>query len=186
MSAETSTSTSDAITLFQAYVDLINSERETIWARHNALLVANSLIVGALAISPAALWQNRWAALALLGAAGVPAHAVRADVSDAAAVRACFASAAAALGGPLDILVNNAGVFALGQVHDRANNLAELDRIGAQRDLSWIYAEAPALVPELPNGPDTKDPHRTVLSMARSTKGTASSKLPRKASRQPN
>jgi hypothetical protein len=68
MSAEKSTSTSDAITLFQAYVDLINSERETIWARHNALLVANSLIVGALAISPAALWQNRWAALSLLGA----------------------------------------------------------------------------------------------------------------------
>ncbi len=54
--------------MFQAYVDLINSERETIWARHNALLVANSLIVGALAISPAALWQNKWAALSLLGA----------------------------------------------------------------------------------------------------------------------
>jgi hypothetical protein len=54
--------------LFQAYVDLINSERETIWARHNALLVANSLIVGALAISPAALWQNKWVALSLLGA----------------------------------------------------------------------------------------------------------------------
>jgi hypothetical protein len=54
--------------LFQAYVDLINSERETIWARHNALLVANSLIVGALAISPAALWQNEWAAPSLLGA----------------------------------------------------------------------------------------------------------------------
>jgi hypothetical protein len=41
-------------TLFQAYVDLINSERETIWARHNALLVANSLIVGALALTPSA------------------------------------------------------------------------------------------------------------------------------------
>jgi len=68
MSAERSTSTIDASTLFQAYVDLINSERETIWARHNALLVANSLIVGALAISPAALWQNKWAALSLLGA----------------------------------------------------------------------------------------------------------------------
>jgi hypothetical protein len=41
----------DKAALFQAYVDLINSERETIWARHNALLVANSLIVGAIAIS---------------------------------------------------------------------------------------------------------------------------------------
>ena len=54
--------------MFQAYIDLINSERETIWARHNALLVANSLIVGALAISPTALWQNEWAALAMIGA----------------------------------------------------------------------------------------------------------------------
>jgi hypothetical protein len=68
MSAEKPASDADASTLFQAYVDLINSERETIWARHNALLVANSLIVGALAISPAALWQNKWAALSLLGA----------------------------------------------------------------------------------------------------------------------
>jgi hypothetical protein len=58
----------DKATLFQAYVDLVNSERETIWARHNALLVANSLIVGALAISPTALWTSRWAPVAMLGA----------------------------------------------------------------------------------------------------------------------
>ena len=54
--------------VFQAYVDLINSERETLWARHNALFLANSLIIGALAISPAALWENKWAALAMLSA----------------------------------------------------------------------------------------------------------------------
>jgi hypothetical protein len=59
---------SDKATLFQAYVDLVNSERETIWARHNALLVANSLIVGALAISPAAFWTSKWAPVAMLGA----------------------------------------------------------------------------------------------------------------------
>jgi hypothetical protein len=59
---------SDKATLFQAYVDLINSERETIWARHNALLVANSLIVGALAISPTALATSQWAAIALIAA----------------------------------------------------------------------------------------------------------------------
>jgi hypothetical protein len=58
----------DKATLFQAYVDLVNSERETIWARHNALLVANSLIVGALAISPAAFWTSKWAPVAMLGA----------------------------------------------------------------------------------------------------------------------
>jgi hypothetical protein len=59
---------SDKATLFQAYVDLINSERETIWTRHNALLVANSLIVGALALTPSALGTSRWATIALIGA----------------------------------------------------------------------------------------------------------------------
>jgi hypothetical protein len=59
---------SDRATLFQAYVDLINSERETIWARHNALLVANSLIVGALALTPSAPGTSRWETTALLGA----------------------------------------------------------------------------------------------------------------------
>lgn len=49
----------------------------------------------------------------------------------------------------------------------RVAYLAELERIGAERDLSWVYAEAPALIPELPNGPDPKDPHLTVLSLAR-------------------
>jgi hypothetical protein len=66
--AKRQASSSDEIAVFQAYVDLINSERETLWARHNALLLANSLIIGALAISPAALWENEWAALAMLGA----------------------------------------------------------------------------------------------------------------------
>ena len=68
MSDVDSANSSDEIAVFQAYIDLINSERETIWARHNALLVANSLIIGALAISPTALWQNKWAALAMIGA----------------------------------------------------------------------------------------------------------------------
>jgi hypothetical protein len=61
-------SSPDGLAIFQAYTDPINSERETLWARHNALILANSLIIGALAISPAALWENKWAALAMLGA----------------------------------------------------------------------------------------------------------------------
>ena len=32
------------------------------------MLVANSLIIGALAISPTALWQKEWAALGMIGA----------------------------------------------------------------------------------------------------------------------
>ena len=68
MAAEDPANPSDEIAVFQAYIDLINSERETIWARHNALLFANSLIIGALAISPTALWQEKWAPLAMIGA----------------------------------------------------------------------------------------------------------------------
>jgi hypothetical protein len=61
-------SSPDGLAVFQTYTNLINSERETLWARHNALVLANSLIIGALAISPAELWENKWAALAMLGA----------------------------------------------------------------------------------------------------------------------
>jgi hypothetical protein len=68
MKAQDSESSSDEIAVFEAYVSLINSERETLWARHNAMLLANSLIIGALAISPAALWLNKWAAFAMLSA----------------------------------------------------------------------------------------------------------------------
>lgn len=56
----------EAIAVFQAYSDQINSERETLWARHNALLLANSLIIGAVAISPAPLWQSKWVAVGML------------------------------------------------------------------------------------------------------------------------
>ena len=47
-----SASSLDELTVFQAYIDLINSERETLWARHYALPLANSLIVASFAISP--------------------------------------------------------------------------------------------------------------------------------------
>jgi 2-keto-3-deoxy-L-fuconate dehydrogenase len=53
-------------------------------------------------------------------------HAVQADVTDDAAVRAAVADAAQALGG-LDILVNNAGVGAIGNVED--NDDAEWHRV---------------------------------------------------------
>jgi hypothetical protein len=54
---------------------------------------------------------------------------------------------------------------------ERVAYLDELDRLGGALDLSWVYAEAPALVPELPTAPDPKDPHRTVLSLARWRRG---------------
>lgn len=57
---------SDELAVFQAYVGLINSERETNWARNNALLVANSLILGAMIASPTGLSGQQ--GLTLLGA----------------------------------------------------------------------------------------------------------------------
>ena len=66
MKQKPSASSSDEIAVFQAYTNLINLERETLWARHNALLLA--LIIGALAVSPTALWENKCAALAMLSA----------------------------------------------------------------------------------------------------------------------
>jgi len=64
-------------------------------------------------------------------------------------------------------VVTNSWVLNYLTTNERVEYLAQLESIGATRDLSWIYVEAPALIPELPTGPAPKDPHRTVLSLAR-------------------
>jgi len=64
-------------------------------------------------------------------------------------------------------VVTNCWVLNYLTSQERVDYLAELDRIGSSRDLSWVYVEAPALIDGLPTGPVPKDPHRTVLSMAR-------------------
>lgn len=61
---------------------------------------------------------------------GVRAHAFQADQADAKAVEALVQQVVKTFG-KLDILVNNAGVLVTGEVHDRANNLDELDRLFA-------------------------------------------------------
>jgi hypothetical protein len=71
-------------------------------------------------------------------------------------------------------VVTNSWVLNYLTPQGRVDYLAELDRIGTTRDLSWAYVEAPALIEELPNGPDPKDPHRTVLSLARWRNGERS------------
>jgi len=53
--------------------------------------------------------------------------------------------------GRLDILVNNAGVFVMGQVHDRANNLAELDRMFAV-NVGGVVAAVRAAAPVMGDG----------------------------------
>jgi hypothetical protein len=80
---------------------------------------------------------------------------------------ASLAVGVARIGATAHPVVTNSWVLNYLTSAQRIAYLAELDRIGAERDLSWIYAEAPALIPELPTGPDPKDPHLTVLSMVR-------------------
>ena len=64
-------------------------------------------------------------------------------------------------------VVTNSWVLNYLTSDDRVAYLTELERIGAERDLSWVYAEAPIHIPELPISADQKDPHRTALTMVR-------------------
>jgi len=64
-------------------------------------------------------------------------------------------------------VVTNSWVLNYLTTQERVEYLAQLESIGATRDLSWVYVEAPALIDGLPTGPDPQDPHRTVLSLAR-------------------
>jgi 3-oxoacyl-[acyl-carrier protein] reductase len=82
------------------------------------------------AISYASSESKANAVIEDLVARGVRAHAFKADQASTDEVNVLIKSVLQHFG-RLDILVNNAGVFTLGQVHDRANNLDELDRMFA-------------------------------------------------------
>lgn len=43
----------------------------------------------------------------------------------------------------------------------------ELDRAGESRDLSWVFAESPALTPELPHAADLEGEHTTAIVLVR-------------------
>ena len=81
---------------------------------------------------------------------GVRASAFKADQADATAVEALVKSVVERFG-RLDILVNNAGVFATGQVHDRANNLVELDHLFAV-NVGGVAAAVRAAAPLMGEG----------------------------------
>jgi len=81
---------------------------------------------------------------------GVRAHAFKADQANAKEVEALVKSVVERFG-RLDILVNNAGVFVTGQVHDRANNLAELDRQFAV-NVGGVAAAVRAAAPVMGDG----------------------------------
>jgi 3-oxoacyl-[acyl-carrier protein] reductase len=81
---------------------------------------------------------------------GVHAHAFKADQANAKEVEALVKSVVERFG-HLNILVNNAGVFAGGQVHDRANNLPELDHLFAV-NVGGVVAAVRAAAPLMGNG----------------------------------
>lgn len=49
----------------------------------------------------------------------------------------------------------------------RREFLDVLDSIGAERDISWVFAESPALTPELPHAADLVGEDTTALSILR-------------------
>jgi 3-oxoacyl-[acyl-carrier protein] reductase len=102
------------------------------------------------AISYAASADKAQAVVQDLLAKGVRAEAFKADQADTDAVND-LVEAVAQRFGRLDILVNNAGVFALGQVHDRANNLAELNRMFAV-NVGGVAAAVRAAAPLMGDG----------------------------------
>lgn len=63
-------------------------------------------------------------------------------------------------------VVTNSWVLNYLTPDERTTYVAELDRIGATTDISWIYSEAPALTRELPWEFTPEDPHLTVTAIA--------------------
>ena len=102
------------------------------------------------AISYAASEDKAKAVVEDLLAKGVRAQAFRADQGNSDEVNALVNSVVQQFG-RLDILVNNAGVFAMAPVHDRANNLAELDRMFAV-NVGGVAAAVRAAVPLMGDG----------------------------------
>ena len=102
------------------------------------------------AISYAASAAKAEAVVKELRKKGVRAEAFKADQASAKEVEALVKDVVKHFG-RLDILVNNAGVFVMGQVHDRNNNIAELDRLFAI-NVGGVVATVRAAVPLIGDG----------------------------------
>jgi 3-oxoacyl-[acyl-carrier protein] reductase len=102
------------------------------------------------AISYAASADKADAVVKELRKKGVRAEAFRADQANTKEVEGLVETVVKRFG-RLDILVNNAGVFASGPVHDRANNLAELERLFAV-NVGGVATAVRTAAPLMPNG----------------------------------
>jgi 3-oxoacyl-[acyl-carrier protein] reductase len=102
------------------------------------------------AISYAASADKADAVVKELRKKGVRAEAFRADQANTKEVEG-LVEAVVKRFGRLDILVNNAGVFASGPVHDRANNLAEIERLFAV-NVGGVATAVRTAAPLMPDG----------------------------------
>ena len=102
------------------------------------------------AISYAASADKAKAVVKELCKKGVRAEAFRADQANTKEVEG-LVEAVVKRFGRLDIFVNNAGVFATGPVHDRANNLAELERLFAV-NVGGVATAVRTAAPLMPDG----------------------------------
>ena len=102
------------------------------------------------AISYAASADKANAVVKELRKKGVRAEAFRADQANTKEVEGLVETVVKQFG-RLDILVNNAGVFASGPVHDRANNLAELERLFAV-NVGGVATAVRTAAPLMPDG----------------------------------
>ena len=102
------------------------------------------------AISYAASADKADAVVKELRKKGVRAEAFRADQANTKEVEG-LVEAVVKRFGRLDILVNNAGVFASAPVHDRANNLAEIERLFAV-NVGGVATAVRTAAPLMPDG----------------------------------
>ncbi|GFO82415.1 3-oxoacyl-ACP reductase family protein [Methyloceanibacter sp.] len=99
------------------------------------------------AISYAASRDAANAVVEAMRALGVRAKAFQADQGKPDEASGLIAAVISHFG-RIDILVNNAGVFVLGQVHERANDLAEFDRmfdVNVRGVAAAVRAAAPSM-----------------------------------------
>jgi 3-oxoacyl-[acyl-carrier protein] reductase len=103
-----------------------------------------------IAISYAASADKANALVKELKAKGVRAEAFKADQANAKEVNALVKTVVQRFG-QLDILINNAGVFVTGQVTERPNNAADLERLFAV-NVGGVAAAVRAAAPLLSDG----------------------------------
>ncbi|HEY5664091.1 MAG TPA: DUF2332 domain-containing protein [Ilumatobacter sp.] len=114
----------------------------------------------------ACIWPDQVDRFERLKAALEIAHRHPAEVrrGDAVDDVAAAVDAAAPLGHP--VVLNSWVLNYLPDDH-RLRYVAELDRIGSQHDLTWVFAESPALCPGLPFDASVTDQHVTALVRVR-------------------